>query len=100
MPVIRAEGTGKVPVHMAISHVAPIARHLPDALRPSEVSIKIGAPIYAVRDLATHGLIDQLEDTVASALGAPGAYSKSSVETLIAKLKEASSSARQANASR
>lgn len=89
VPVVRAEETGKVPVRMAVSHVAPIVRHLPDALRPHQVSIKVGLPIYAVHDLAEHGLIKRLEDPVASMLGTDGAYSKSSVETLIAKLKEA-----------
>ncbi|MHC2674471.1 hypothetical protein ACVI1J_006634 [Bradyrhizobium diazoefficiens] len=89
VPVVRAEGEGKVPVRMAVKHVAPIVRSLPDALRAKEVSIKIDAPIYAVRDLAEHGLIQRLDQSVASMLATSAAYSKSSVDELIARLKTA-----------
>jgi hypothetical protein len=74
---------------MAVIHVAPIIKDLPDALRPKQVSIMIGAPIYAVRELAEHGLIEQLDNSVASMLGTSAAYSMSSVSTLLEKLKAA-----------
>lgn len=45
VPVVRADGAGKLPVRMAVIHVAPIVRHLSDALHPGQVALMIGAPI-------------------------------------------------------
>ncbi|MDA9420970.1 hypothetical protein [Bradyrhizobium sp. CCBAU 53380] len=89
VPVVRADGAGKLPVRMAVNHVAPIARYLSDALHPGQAALMIGAPIYAVGDLADHGLIERLEPPVAAMLGATVAYSRASVEALIEKLQGA-----------
>jgi hypothetical protein len=88
VPVVRAD-EGKLPVRMALRDVAPLVDDMKDALRPREAACMIGAPVYAVRDLAKHGMIERAEAAIAVMLVTVDAYSKSSIEKLIERLQAA-----------
>jgi hypothetical protein len=90
IPVVRAS-EGKLPVQMALGDVGPLIRQFKDALRPSQAARIVGAPAYVLKELANERLIDRMEEPVPQMLQERLAYSRSSVENLMERIKAAAS---------